>query len=374
MTLKKVVLCFDMPHGNSYVGGIAVILNKYLEHKELFSEHGIKISLFDESQYNIADKSLPSKVRNIIDLFRQNRGLRRLIKKNPEISIHIHTSIGWTLFKDLMLVFKQRKRIHGQVFLSIHFAEQKKILASNRLLRRFELSVINKYIDKVIFLSERTRKEFVQSGLKSSNSEVLYTFHDFPSPAVKQTDSRSDDTVRLLFVGSIDRRKGILDLLEVIDEIGSDNFNLAICGKISDERVRRQYEAKVKKLGSKVTEYGYISGEKKYEMFSQSDVLVLPSYGEGMPIVIMEGMAAGNAIVSTTVGAIPEIVKRENGILVQPGNRHELKSALESLIHDRNRLEEIKKYNSEHGYIYSMKLNIEKLCDIYGDKSWESIQ
>ena len=85
MTLKKVVLCFDMPHGNSYVGGIAVILNKYLEHKELFSEHGIKISLFDESQYNIADKSLPSKVRNIIDLFRQNRGLRRLIKKNPEI-------------------------------------------------------------------------------------------------------------------------------------------------------------------------------------------------------------------------------------------------------------------------------------------------
>lgn len=56
------------------------------------------------------------------------------------------------------------------------------------------------------------------------------------------------------------------------------------------------------------------------ELLRKSSVLVLPSYNEGLPMAILEGMACGKAIISTTVGAIPEVVKKENGILVQPGD------------------------------------------------------
>ena len=56
--------------------------------------------------------------------------------------------------------------------------------------------------------------------------------------------------------------------------------------------------------------------------------VVLPSYHEGLPMAILEGMAAGKAIISTTVGAIPEVVTGENGALVEPGDVIALAQAL----------------------------------------------
>jgi len=59
-----------------------------------------------------------------------------------------------------------------------------------------------------------------------------------------------------------------------------------------------------------------------------SDVLVCPSYSEGMPTVILEGMASGLAIIASDVGAVSEQVSAVNGILVKPGNKEELEQAL----------------------------------------------
>ena len=64
---------------------------------------------------------------------------------------------------------------------------------------------------------------------------------------------------------------------------------------------------------------GFVSGDLKKELLSRSDVFVLPSYNEGLPISILEAMSYGCAIISTPVGGIPEVVK-DNGVLVQPGD------------------------------------------------------
>lgn len=56
--------------------------------------------------------------------------------------------------------------------------------------------------------------------------------------------------------------------------------------------------------------------------------MVLPSYHEGLPMAILEGMAAGKGIISTPVGAIQEVIGEENGILVKPGNVVALAKAL----------------------------------------------
>ena len=56
--------------------------------------------------------------------------------------------------------------------------------------------------------------------------------------------------------------------------------------------------------------------------------MVLPSYYEGLPMAVLEGMAAGKAIISTTVGAIPEVIGEENGILLEPGDVEGLAEAM----------------------------------------------
>ena len=191
---------------------------------------------------------------------------------------------------------------------------------------------------------------------------MVYTFHGFEKTQLKKKDS----IVKLLFVGSIDRRKGIIDLLDVLIELKDElSFELYICGKITEDSIRDDYRMRIKKLQGRVIEFGYVSGYKKQKIFEESDILVLPSYGEGMPIVIMEAIATGNAIISTDVGAIPEIVSDDNGILHRPGDLDELKRALCKLVEDVDYLEKIKTNNFYQREKYSLIHNITEICNIY---------
>lgn len=64
------------------------------------------------------------------------------------------------------------------------------------------------------------------------------------------------------------------------------------------------------------------------EILRQADVLVVPSYAEGMPNVILEGMASDCAIIASDVGAVCEQVSESNGWLIAPGNKQQLQEAL----------------------------------------------
>lgn len=91
-----------------------------------------------------------------------------------------------------------------------------------------------------------------------------------------------------------------------------------------------QVRARVAERGleDRVAVLGWVDGEKKLELLRNAAAVVLPSYHEGLPMAILEGMAAGKAIISTTVGAIPEVVTGGNGTLVEPGDVIALAQAL----------------------------------------------
>ena len=77
------------------------------------------------------------------------------------------------------------------------------------------------------------------------------------------------------------------------------------------------------------------------------DIFVLPTYTEGFPNVILESMACGCAIVTTPVGAIPEMLEEENGkqygILVSPQNVQELKEGIEKMLNNETLKQECRK-------------------------------
>ena len=91
-------------------------------------------------------------------------------------------------------------------------------------------------------------------------------------------------------------------------------------------------------------------------------------------MAILEGMACGKAIISTTVGAIPEVVKKENGILVQPGDISGLRDALCKYCMD---LEEVERIGSANIDLiksnYSMNVMHQKLAMYYNDVMRESV-
>ena len=110
-----------------------------------------------------------------------------------------------------------------------------------------------------------------------------------------------------------------------------------------------------KRLGleDKVEFLGWVAGEEKSEAFLNADVLALPSYSEGMPNAILEGMASGLAIIATPVGGIPALLpSKDQGLFVDVANAEDIASAMKTLIEDRSLIVTMGKCNEQRALEY----------------------
>ena len=134
----------------------------------------------------------------------------------------------------------------------------------------------------------------------------------------------------VLFVGKVTRHKGVHDLIEAarqIDKEYPDNVLFTLAGDVDDEFAGE--------LPENMRLVGFADQESLDRLYKQANLLVLPSYHEGMPMVILEAMSYGLPVVSTSVGGIPQMVKHmETGLIIPPGDIKRLKESVIALIRD----------------------------------------
>ena len=131
---------------------------------------------------------------------------------------------------------------------------------------------------------------------------------------------------KFLFIGRYERRKGVEELNAVLNELTQENseFEMHLIGPIPHSK-RINHPS--------IIYHGKIMEKEKIQgIADECDVLVTPSHSEGMPNVIMEGMARGLAVISTDVGAIAAMVGRDNGWLLPPANKELLKQTMQEAI------------------------------------------
>jgi len=130
---------------------------------------------------------------------------------------------------------------------------------------------------------------------------------------MRNTSIDGNKTIKFLFLGRYERRKGIEELNIVLKKIVDQNLNIEFhfIGPIPDRK-------RIKNLSKKVFYHGRIIDIQKIKsIMDNCDVLICPSYSEGMPNVILEGMSRGLAIIATDVGAIDQLVDHKNGKLIK---------------------------------------------------------
>jgi glycosyltransferase involved in cell wall biosynthesis len=141
---------------------------------------------------------------------------------------------------------------------------------------------------------------------------------------------------RVLFVGRLAAVKGVPLLLQAFSALSARHpeARLVIVGDGPD---RAALEAQADRLGiAGLTEFlGYQPQEVVAEELRRSEVLVLPSFAEGVPIVLMEAMASRIPVIASRVAGVPELVEDGvSGYLIPPGDVSALTARLESLVAD----------------------------------------
>lgn len=152
-------------------------------------------------------------------------------------------------------------------------------------------------------------------------------FHDVPAVGIPERP-------RLVCVGRLCEQKGHVLLVEAVARLVSRGLDVEMVFAGDGEK-RAEVEAMIAAFGLNrhIRITGWISGEQVREELLAARALVLPSFAEGLPVVIMEAMALRRPVLTTYVGGIPELVNpEENGWLFPAGSIDDLTAAMESCL------------------------------------------
>lgn len=140
----------------------------------------------------------------------------------------------------------------------------------------------------------------------------------------------------VLCVGRLTPAKGqhlLLDAIAALHHSG-EKVLLQLAGDGPD-RVSLQQHAEALGINNLVTFHGALNHDQVRALYASCDAFVLPSFAEGIPVVLMEAMASGVPCLSTRIAGIPELIEDgESGFLASPSSLNELTDRLRQLIHD----------------------------------------
>ena len=142
--------------------------------------------------------------------------------------------------------------------------------------------------------------------------------------------------VNILFMGWMQVEKGVNDLFDALlkTQIYDYKVNMYFLGDGNEREILKE-RANQENKNTNLHFYfpGWVHGNEKLEHLSKADIFVLPSYAEGMPNSLMEAMASKVAVISSNVGAVPDlIIDQVNGLLFKPKDTEALSIAIQRLI------------------------------------------
>lgn len=234
------------------------------------------------------------------------------IRLKPDV-VHVHAAHWFSFYRASFYVIFAAKVWQVPVILHIHGSSFDDFLRSESIFAGLVQRVTFGTCSEVVALSEYWRREIA----KNSTAERITVVPNAVDPS-RYDPSPGSEPPSVVFISHLIERKGVDQFLEALTAVHTEveDFDVHIAG---DGPLRERVEAFAGEYDN-VSYHGYVSEEKKRELLTSSSIYVLPTLAEGLPIAILEAMAAANAIVSTRVGGIPDLVEETNGRLVSPSD------------------------------------------------------
>jgi glycosyltransferase involved in cell wall biosynthesis len=244
--------------------------------------------------------------------------------------LHVHMSSNASFWRKLLFCLPAYRfgipailHLHGGAFDLFYEA-------NDNVLKKYLIRRVFDRASCVIVLSE-ARRQWVCSIAPRADVRTIY--NAVPIPALHPGQRR--DRASILFLGQLGEAKGVYDLLQALAKLRLKHPQLMLL--LGGDGPRQAVQAAADELGlsEHVTLLGWVSGNVKRMLLQKATIYALPSYAEGMPMSVLEAMAAGMPVVATAVGGVPEaITTGVEGTLIAPGDVAGLTSALDRLLVD----------------------------------------
>lgn len=281
--------------------------------------------------------------------------------------VHIHTCALFSFWRDIlhMLAF----RLMGcRVVWHIHDGSFEGFVRDQPRTRKAILHWALRRGARAIVLS-RMAKESLEPLVPGVRWCVLPNGVAIPPVTGKSPDG----CMRFIFLGNLTRRKGAYDLVAATARAKQQGFGgtVHLAGGEVSPGDREAIERYIAENGceAQVRLLGVITGEAKENALASSDCLILPSYAEGLPMAVLEGMAYGLPVIATRIGAIPEAVTDgQEGFLIEPGDVEALADHMLRLARDpelRRRMGQAARRRAETEF--SLDVIVDRLMRIYGE-------
>lgn len=309
-------------------------------------------------------------VHRIKGILKSLRDWRRLLRKHPDALIHYSFPLSApSIIRDPVFMWLAYRRkmpmvvhIHGGLFLTAP--------KTPWLLKKI-LSWVFSWDTQFIVLSDMEVR-LIKERYHAKKVASLPNCVDLTDANKYQRQYKpTGEPLILGYIGRIERNKGINELLEALSKLKENGvkFKFRLAGKedIKGEFVPR-FEEKLKEQFEFV---GLVSGKTKTEYLQSIDMLVMPTYFEGLPMTLLECMSFGSVPVITPVGSIPEVIKdKENGRFIQVKDIESIVDVITHLNHNRDEIEKMGKAAKETIFTqFSPKAYIENLRNMYESTS-----
>jgi len=295
----------------------------------------------------------PSSIRflghYVYNSYRYSKALYQTVQQDSYDAIYAQGFTGW--------YFLNRNPFDNKIVTNLHGIEmyQKAINTKNKLqhyILRIAAKPIIRQSNKQISLGGKLTEILSQQGAKAGSVyEVPNAISPewlIPNRFDRQNGDkpvRSENIRRFIFIGRYERRKGIEEINIVLKQLTNEGqkFECHFVGPIPDYK---KLIADSHQLAA-IKYHGLITDQQKIQqLLNDSDVLLCPSYSEGMPTVILEAMACNCAILATDVGASGDLVNKDNGWLIQGDIIRGLKKVMIEAIYLDSKNLQIMKENS----------------------------
>lgn len=283
--------------------------------------------------------------------------------------LHVNLAQGISALRKLTLVYAA-SLAGAPTVVHIHAANLQFYAGLPRPLRAFMRRAFRR--PKCVIVLGESARSFVISELGVEAERVVKLTNGVPEPVIAPVPRVADEPFRLLFLGSQFERKGLPDLLDALarPELLGLDWQLTIAGggrRKGDEA--QQFRERARELGieGRVRFVGWIEQLRVSDLLARSDALILPSYEEGLPLVILEALGHGVPVICTPVGEIPQfLTDRKTALFVTPGRRDELARAVAEVIASPQLCTELAEAGRSHFHThFSHKAFTRNLVAIY---------